>query len=137
MELKATQYGVCIPGFRASGIRRGKYGVALIVSDTICDAAAVFTKNSVSAAPVKYTKAMVGRGVQAVVANSGNANCCVPQGFDDAFETAQYASKELGVALKNVAVASTGIIGRRMDVAQVKELIGEAATSLSPSPKGS
>jgi glutamate N-acetyltransferase / amino-acid N-acetyltransferase len=137
MEFKQTRYGVCCPGFKAAGLKRGRYGVALVVSDTACECAAVFTKNSVKAAPVKYTKMMVGGGVRAVVANSGNANCCVPNGLDDARDMAVAASRALSVPVGSVAVASTGIIGRRMDIAQVRELIAEAAESVTPSPNGS
>jgi glutamate N-acetyltransferase / amino-acid N-acetyltransferase len=137
MDFRETRYGVCMPGFRAWGVKRGKYGVALIVSDKVCDAVAVFTKNSVKAAPVKYTRKMVGNGVQAIVANSGNANCCVPNGLDDAQEMALEASRALGLKARNIAVSSTGIIGRRMDIAQVGELIAEVAGSLAPSPNGS
>jgi len=137
MDFRETRYGVCTPGFKAAGVKRGRYGVALILADGVCGTAAVFTGNNVKAAPVKYTKGMFRNGVQAVVANSGNANCCVPGGMEDAREMASEASRVLGVGLRHVAVSSTGIIGRRMDVHAVKELIQEAADRLTPSPKGS
>jgi glutamate N-acetyltransferase / amino-acid N-acetyltransferase len=137
MEFRETRYGVCSPGFRAWGQRSGKYGVALIVADKVCDCAAVFTRNSVKAGSVKFTKRMVAGGVQAVVANSGNANCCVPSGVEDAAEMASSTARVLGVPGGNVAVSSTGIIGRRMDMIAVKGLIEEAAEGLTPSPNGS
>lgn len=137
MEFRETRYGVCLPGFRAWGVKRGKYGVALIVADRVCDAAAVYTKNSVKAAPVRYCMKAVPNGVQAIVANSGNANCCVPGGMADSQAMASEAARALGVNPRNVAVSSTGIIGRRMDLGQVSELIGEVAGSLAPSPNGS
>jgi len=137
MEYKQTNYGVCIPGFKAWGLRRGRYGVALIVSDAVCEAAGVFTKNSVKAAPVRYTKRIIGGGIQAIVANSGNANCCVPNGEEDASEMAKACAQLLEVSVKNVAVSSTGIIGRRMDVATVKSIMEEVADNLVPSPNGS
>ncbi len=137
MDFRQTQYGVCLPGFRAAGVRRGKYGVAVIVADKICDAAIVTTKNSVKAAPVTYTKAVIGRGVQAIVANSGNANCCVAGGIDDARAMAAETAKAVGVDVKNVAVSSTGVIGKKMDIDLVKEMIKHAATSVTSSSKGS
>jgi glutamate N-acetyltransferase / amino-acid N-acetyltransferase len=137
MEFRETRYGVCCPGFSAWGVRRGKYGVALIAADRVCETAAVFTKNSVKAAPVKYTKKMVAGGVQVVVANSGNANCCVPNGINDSAEMAREAAQATGTSARNVAVSSTGIIGRRMDIATVKDLIKEASDGLAPSPNGS
>ncbi|MFH0862094.1 MAG: bifunctional ornithine acetyltransferase/N-acetylglutamate synthase [Candidatus Altiarchaeota archaeon] len=137
MDFRETRYGVCLPGFKAWGIKRGKYGVALIVSDKVCEAAAVFTKNSVKAAPVKYCQKVIKGGIQAIVANSGNANCCVPNGLADAQEMASEAGRALGINPRNVAVSSTGIIGRRMDIGQVRELIVEASGSMAPSPNGS
>ncbi len=137
MIFKETRYGVCSPGFRAAGVKRGRYGVSLVVADQVCETAAVFTRNSVKAGSLRYTKAMVRNGVAAVVANSGNANCCVPTGVDDARELAEAAAKALGVNARNVAVASTGIIGRRMDVDAVKSVLSEAACGLAPSPQGS
>jgi len=137
MEFRQSRYGVCSPGFKAWGMKRGKYGVALIVADQVCEAAAVFTKNSVKAAPIRYTMSVLKNGIQAVVANSGNANCCVPNGIDDAFEMAKETSKTLQIPVKHVAVSSTGIIGRRMDIATVKELIDEVAENIASSPNGS
>ena len=55
--------GVCAPqGFRAAGAACGiKSGsdskdIALIVSDVMCDAAAVYTTNKVKGAPLDVTK---------------------------------------------------------------------------------
>ncbi len=137
MAYKQTRYGVCIPGFRAGGVKRGKYGVALIVADSVCQAAHVTTRNSVKAAPVVYTRRMVKNGVRAVVANSGNANCCVDSGMADALEMGFEAARHVGADAKNVAVSSTGVIGKPMDLPLVKSLILEASTKLSTSSKGS
>jgi glutamate N-acetyltransferase/amino-acid N-acetyltransferase len=137
MEFKSTRHGVCIPGFKPGGVKRGKYGVALILADKVCLAAQVITRNSVKAAPVMYTKKVVGRGVQAIVANSGNANCCVDGGMDDANTMASEAAAHLGVKKANVTVSSTGVIGKRMDIDTVKSLLLEATTRISTSPKGS
>lgn len=122
--------GVCIPGFVAAGARRGRYGVAVVFSEKVCECAGVFTKNSVKAAPVKYTKRRVKNGFHAIVANSGNANCCIPEAAEDAKSMADSAAKALGVSACNVAVSSTGIIGRRMDVAEVNKAAADAAKNL-------
>ena len=68
--LKQITGGVCAAqGFRAAGLHVGvkthkvdKKDVALIVSDTDCAAAAVFTKNVVKAAPIHVTKAHLADG---------------------------------------------------------------------------
>ena len=62
--------GVCAAtGFKAAGIHCGvktknvnKKDVALIVSETDCTAAAVYTKNIVKAAPLHVTKAHLSDG---------------------------------------------------------------------------
>ena len=85
--------GVCAAqGFRAAGVHAGvkthaawKKDVALIVSDVDCAAAAVFTKNVVKAAPIHVDLQHLKNGrARAVIANSGNANACAPQGEENA-----------------------------------------------------
>ena len=75
--------GVCAPkGFRAAGVAAGiKYkerkDVALIVADAPCTAAAMFTTNSLAAAPVVLDRGIAKFGcAQAILANSGCANAC-------------------------------------------------------------
>lgn len=61
--MKVIENGVCAAiGFKAGSIHCGirknqtKDDLALIVSDTICQTAAVYTKNKVKAAPILVTK---------------------------------------------------------------------------------
>ncbi len=75
--------GVVAPeGFLASGVSGGLKGdgkrdVALIVAEKAVPAAAVFTLNSMAAAPVLVSREHIGGGrVRAVVVNAGNANAC-------------------------------------------------------------
>lgn len=97
--------GVCAPkGFTASGICAGikagtdKPDVALIKSDVICEAAAVYTTNKVKGAPLAVTKEHLKDGkAVALICNSGNANTCVPGGIDVAVDTADILAKELEV----------------------------------------
>lgn len=137
MELRLTKSGVCVEGFAAAGVKEGKYGVALIASDRVCDCAGVFTTNNVKAAPVLVTRKMIKNGIQAVVANSGNANACVPEGAVDANHMRGITAKALGVSKNNVGVASTGIIGRRMNMPAVEKLIKKASENMSSSPDAS
>ena len=91
--LKYIDGGVCAAqGFRAAGIHVGvkthaawKKDVALIVSDVDCAAAAMFTTNVVKAAPIHVDRKHLADGkARAIVANSGNANACAPQGEENA-----------------------------------------------------
>ncbi len=131
-------------GFRASGVAAGlkpsgALDVALVVNDGPLDAAAgVFTSNRVEAAPVTWTRAVVGVGVvRAVVLNSGGANACTgPGGYADVVATAQAVGHGLGVPPEQVAVASTGLIGERLamtnllaGVAQVVARVGAGGRS--------
>jgi len=104
-------------GFRAAGIpcgiKAGRPDLALIVSDALASAAAVFTTNAVKAAPVVVSQEKIQSGVaQAIIVNSGNANACTGvQGLADAREMAALAARALGLAEEFVLVASTGVIG--------------------------
>jgi len=110
-------------GFRYAtayaGIRKVvKDDVALIVSDTPADAAAVFTKNRVVAAPVelarKNLRASKGKA-SAILINAGNANCATRTGAAVALASVKAAAKALGVKAEHVLPASTGVIGVELD----------------------
>jgi len=131
MDMKKGEQGVCIDGFKASGLKRGKYGLALIVNDGVCKSAGVFTRNSVKAAHVLLDGKKLESGIQAIIINSGNANCCTKNALQDAGKMCELAAKELGIESDNVAVASTGIIGKKLDLGVIEELTKEAAKKLS------
>ena len=128
--------GVCAAlGFRAAGLHVGvkthaawKKDVALIVSGVPCAAAAVFTKNVVKAAPIHVTKAHLADGTaRAVIANSGNANACAPQGEENAERMCAAAASALGCAPEEVLVASTGVIGQTINIAAIQAGMPAAA----------
>lgn len=118
---KATKIegGVCAPkGFKASGIHAGlrknkdKSDLALILADTKCSAAGVFTKNKVFAAPVGVTRSHLSSGyARAVICNSGNANACCDREYENAEATCKALAEKLGIDSEEVIVASTGVIG--------------------------
>ena len=128
--LKFIDGGVCAAqGFRAAGIHVGvkthatwKKDVALIVSDVECAAAGVFTKNVVKSAPIHVTKAHLVNGkARAVIANSGNANACAPQGEENAEKMCAAAAKAIGCAPEDMVVASTGVIGQALNISVIEE----------------
>ncbi len=131
--------GVCAAkGFRASGIHCGirknksKRDIALIVSDTRCSAAAVYTTNLVKGAPLTVTKNHIADGyAQAVICNSGNANTCNANGIEVAEETAYLLAKELGISEGDVVVASTGVIGLPLSLDPFKSGIPALVSALS------
>ncbi|QPK80124.1 bifunctional glutamate N-acetyltransferase/amino-acid acetyltransferase ArgJ [Corynebacterium lizhenjunii] len=112
--------GVCAPtGFAASattaGIKpSGKPDMAVVVNQgPQANAAGVFTRNRVVAAPVTYSRAALADGqLRAVLFNSGNANACNgKQGLADTTAMAQRAAELLDLDPQQVAVCSTGLIG--------------------------
>ncbi|SDX58684.1 glutamate N-acetyltransferase [Modestobacter sp. DSM 44400] len=126
-------------GFRAAGAAAGLKSsgdpdVALVVNDGPDDAAAaVFTTNRFPAAPVQWSRQVLGAGrVRAVVLNSGGANACTgPEGFGDTHATAEHVAAELGMGAIDVAVASTGLIGTRLPMDRLTVGITAAAKALS------
>jgi len=78
-------------------------------------AAAVFTQNKMTAAPVVTTNAhltLTGGRAAAVIVNSGCANAATgAQGLADAEEMTDLVAAQLGCAAEEVLVCSTGLIG--------------------------
>ena len=144
--LKFIDGGVCAAqGFRAAGIHVGvkthaawKKDVALIVSDVDCAASAVFTKNVVKAAPIHVDKAHLADGkARAIIANSGNANACAPQGEENAIKMCQAAAKAIGCKAEDVLVSSTGVIGQTLNVKVIEDGMPELYVALESSPEAS
>jgi glutamate N-acetyltransferase/amino-acid N-acetyltransferase len=126
--MKEIQGGVCAAkGFMAAGVYAGirknktKKDLALIVSDTLCDAACIYTKNLVKGAPLLVTKKNLENGLaQAIICNSGNANTCNANGIEIAESMCELVEKFAGISRENVIVASTGVIGQPLDIAPIK-----------------
>jgi glutamate N-acetyltransferase/amino-acid N-acetyltransferase len=110
-------------GTAAAGIKDGnKPDVAIAWSDTPAVTAAVFTQNSVLAAPVQLSKQHCrDHKVRALVVNSGNANCMTgADGKSHAKQMAQDTAQLLGINADEVLVASTGIIGQPLPIDKVR-----------------
>jgi len=125
-------------GFRAAGVAAGLKSaggldLALVVNDGPAHAAAgVFTRNKVKAAPVLWSQQVLTTGrLRAVVLNSGGANACTgPEGFQTAHATAEKAAEVLGCAPLEVAVCSTGLIGKQLPRAAVLAGVEAAVAGL-------
>jgi glutamate N-acetyltransferase/amino-acid N-acetyltransferase len=127
------------PGFQAAGFAAGikknhTLDLGLIFTQQPAAAAGVFTRNRVQAAPVRVTRSHLSNGrAQAVIVNSGNANCCTgDQGDIDARQMARLAASQLGIPLEEVMVASTGVIGEPMPMAAVETAAPALADALRP-----
>lgn len=137
--MKTVKGGItAVPGFLASGIHCGIKKIkgsdlALICSETPCAAAGLFTMNRVVAAPVLLTRNHIQFGrLQAVVANSGNANACTgPDGESAAREMVDLVARHLKIAPTLVGVASTGVIGKPLPRKAIRIGIPAAVKNLN------
>lgn len=141
--MKLTAGGVCAAkGFQASGVHCGirknqtKKDLALIFSEVPAKAAAVYTTNAVKGAPLLVTKQHLENGMaQAVICNSGNANTCNANGVEIAEQMCTLVSKQLHIDAKDVLVASTGVIGKVLDIQPIAEGIPPLVKSLGMNSK--
>ena len=130
--------GICAAkGFTAGGIHCGirknktKKDLALILSENVASAAAVYTTNLVKGAPLAVTKAHLLNGkAQAVICNSGNANTCNADGIEVAENMAKLTAECLGIDEDDVIVASTGVIGQPLDITPIKNSMDALKASL-------
>lgn len=123
-----TNGGVTSPkGFKANGVHCGirknkeKKDLMLLVSETECDAAAVYTKNLVYGAPITVTRKNLENGkARAVICNSGIANTCNADGVEKAQAMCDLAAEYLHISADDVIVGSTGVIGQPIDLAPIQ-----------------
>ena len=126
-------------GFRASGVSSGikakGLDLALIVSDRPASAAGVFTVNRAQAAPIIVSRrnlATAAGHTRAIVVNSGCANACTGgDGMQHAEAMAARTASTIGCAIGEVLVASTGVIGVKLDIDKVTRGISAAASALA------
>ncbi|MFG6443640.1 bifunctional glutamate N-acetyltransferase/amino-acid acetyltransferase ArgJ [Microbacterium sp. P07] len=121
-------------GFEASGVAvglksSGKPDVAVVVNrGPLKVGAAVFTSNRAKANPILWSEQVIRDGiVEAIVLNSGGANCFTGAfGFQTTHQTAELMAELLEVGAGDVLVCSTGLIGTGDEVFRAKVLEGVA-----------
>lgn len=147
---KYIEGGVCASkGFKASGVYCGikksdapdgnesplnkKNDIALVVSDVMCNAAAVYTQNKVKGAPIIVTKKNLnatGGKAQAVIVNSKNANTCNADGEQKAEKMCQLTANALNIKPEEVIVASTGVIGQVLPIEPIEKAMPKLVLGL-------
>ena len=138
--MKMIEGGVtAAQGFVAGGVHCGirknksKPDLAMIYSEKMCAAAAVYTQNLVKGAPILVTKKNIENGrAQAVICNSGNANTCNADGVEKAERMCAIAGQVLGIHPADVVVASTGVIGQVLPIEPIESAAQALKDSLSP-----
>jgi glutamate N-acetyltransferase/amino-acid N-acetyltransferase len=137
--MRIVEGGICaVRGVKASGIKDGRNGVALITGGG--QAAGVFTTNKVTAAPVIVTREHLKQSneILAIVANSGSANAFTgAEGLNDAKSVAKSLAQRLHIRDTQVAVASTGVIGTPLNRDWIDSRIATLLLSLTDSAEGS
>lgn len=137
MKAAGVYCGIDGSGLTAHGswLKNKKKDLALIKSEVPAKAAGVFTQNKLKSPSVLISKENLKGGlVQAVVVNSGNANCCTgKKGVEDARMMAKITANEVRVNEEQVIVASTGIIGQPLPFNLIEKGIKEAGKELSGS----
>ncbi|MGH9765824.1 MAG: bifunctional glutamate N-acetyltransferase/amino-acid acetyltransferase ArgJ [Blastocatellia bacterium] len=140
MEERKTsdRLSVTVPkGFLAGtarcGLKKAGEDLAIIFSERPAVAAAVFTQNLVQGAPVLVSREHLrSRTHRAIVVNSGGANACTgEEGLNDARATAQLVAEYFNCDDREVLVASTGVIGPRLDMGKIESGVREATGQLS------
>ncbi|WP_406658142.1 bifunctional ornithine acetyltransferase/N-acetylglutamate synthase [Methanolobus sp. ZRKC2] len=124
--------GICaVKGVRASGIKPGKMGLAIMQAEG--NAAGVYTRNKVIAAPLVVTREHItdtGR-LAGIIVNSGNANAFTgEQGIADARMMASALASKMGVDENLIGVASTGVVGHKLDTGWISDHLDEVLASL-------
>jgi glutamate N-acetyltransferase/amino-acid N-acetyltransferase len=128
-----------VRGFRVAGVHCGlkkndRLDLALIVSDSPCVTAGVFTTNEVKAAPVLLGMDRLrthAGDIRAVVINTGSANAVTGNlGYVNATLTTELVGKHLKIPAKSVIPMSTGVIGAHLPMEKIEQGISDASQQL-------
>ena len=108
-----------------------KLDVGIILSDTPCTVAGVFTQNSLRSESVRLCEQRIATGTsRGILAVSGCANACVgAQGMTDAVQATLTASNTFRIAADDLLFCSTGVIGVELPMALVDRGIGSLQIS--------
>jgi glutamate N-acetyltransferase/amino-acid N-acetyltransferase len=106
--------------------------VALLVFTPGTRVAGVFTRSGFRAPPVDLAEQRIAAGnVRALLINSGNANAATGvDGREDALALTAIAADALDIAADSVAPFSTGVIGERLPVAKIAQVLGPCVDGL-------
>jgi glutamate N-acetyltransferase/amino-acid N-acetyltransferase len=119
-----------IEGVKCWGVKEGKNGLGIVVCKG--KAAAVYTTNRIKAAPVLYNMSSLKGEIEGIIVNSGNANAFTgKKGLENAKMMAEMLADRLGCDSTKIAVASTGVIGRQLDMKLIEMMFNEVYPKLS------
>ncbi len=118
---------------KAIGIKKTNPDFALIASDVVAEAAAVFTRSTFCGAPVLLGRELIKSGKsQAFIITSGISNVATGQeGIDNARKEMESVGAELGIDPELVLPNSTGVIGVQLPIDKILSAIKGCKTELS------
>ncbi|MHB8600782.1 MAG: bifunctional glutamate N-acetyltransferase/amino-acid acetyltransferase ArgJ [Ktedonobacteraceae bacterium] len=101
--------------------------LAILASDVPCISYGTFTTSSTRAAPVLVCQERLKSGKsQAVIVNSGNANCATGEvGLFNAYRMTELVAGKLQLENEMVLCSSTGIIGRQLPIDKIQTGVGQ------------
>lgn len=121
-------------GITSAGIKRpGRKDIVVFELDAGTAVAGVFTKNAFCAAPVTLSKTHLQKGqIRYLLINTGNANAGTgKQGMIDALACAVALAQETGVAVEDILLFSTGVIGEKLPVGKITPVLPQALANLT------
>lgn len=124
-------------GYKTSGIHCGikkskKLDAGLIYSDTFCICETFWTSNKLKGWHIFYDKALQKNPIRAIFVNSGNANVLNGiSGLMSVLKITKQISEYLNIAQKNILMASTGKISKKMPDDKILEKLPELVGSIS------
>ena len=128
-----------VSGFQVAGVHAGlkagaQLDMSIFVSTTDCTAAAVFTTNTVKAAPVLLGMERITANptsIRAVAVNTKSANACTgDQGLTNAHEMSRLVAEAVGCTPEQTIVMSTGVIGTQLPMPKIADGIRLSASAL-------
>ena len=105
---------------------KNKKDLVIIQLDKNSKTSAVFTNSKTIAEPVKWSKKNINNDIRAIVVNSGNANALTgKKGYDSIKKYINIIAKKINCSVKNILVASTGVIGEQLDYKKINAIVPE------------
>lgn len=125
-----------VPGIKMSGIysgvKKSRNDLGIIFTEKGVSAG-VFTQNKIKAAPVLINQDHIKNPITKIIlVNSGNANACTGElGYSNALETIDSIATKMNVLPDEVLIASTGIIGKQMEMDKILKNLDPLIDSIS------
>ena len=106
--------------------KKNEKDLVIIQLDKNSKTSAVFTSSKTISEPVKWSKKNINNDIRAIVVNSGNANALTgKKGYDSIKKYINIIAKKINCSVKNILVASTGVIGEQLDYKKINAIVPE------------